>query len=126
MPRILVVDDDPAILDLVAQYLAARGHDVLRARDGGEARELLDREREGGAAAVEVLITDLQMPVLDGLGLLAHVRGRANRPAVVMVSGSWSPGQRDHARKLGAARVYSKPADLQQLARDVVELAGGG
>ncbi len=117
MARVLVVDDDPAVRDLVAEYLTARGHEVLRAVNGVEAREVLERERVG------VVVTDLQMPVLDGLGVLAYVRDHADRLPVIIVSGSWTPGQRQVALGLGAVRVYSKPVDLERLARDVEELA---
>lgn len=123
MARVLVVDDDPAILALVAEYLAARGHQVLRATNGAKAREVLDRARESGAAAVELVVSDLQMPVLDGLALLAHVRSSANPIPVILVSGSWTPAQRDRARELGAARLLAKPVDLAQLAREVEEVA---
>ncbi len=72
---------------------------------------------------MELLVTDLQMPRLDGLALLAHVRDRGNPIPVILVSGSWSEDQRDRANELGAARLLSKPVDLAQLARDVEELA---
>ncbi len=117
MSLILVVDDDPAVRELVAEYLAARGHEVLRATNGAEACEVLERE------PVELVVTDLQMPVLDGLALLAHVRASANSVHVIVVSGSWTPDQRQRARELGAARVLPKPVDLAQIARDVEELA---
>ena len=117
MARVLVVDDDPAILGLVADFLAAQGHQVLRAPNGAEAREILDRE------FVQVLVTDLQMPVLDGLALLAHVRSSAHAIPVILVSGSWTDDQRQQARELGAARLLAKPVDLAQLARNVEELA---
>lgn len=117
MARVLVVVDDLSVLELVVGVLVAVGHKVQAARDGVEAREVLDRER------VEVLITDLQMPRMDGLALLAHVRSAARGIAVIVASGSWTSGQRQQALDLGAARVYSKPVDLAQLVRDVDELA---
>lgn len=120
MARVLVVDDDPAVLGLVADFLAARGHQVLRATNGAEAREVIDRARKSDV--VEVLVTDLQMPVLDGLALLAHVRATGNPIPTIVVSGSWTDEQRDRARELGAARLLPKPVDLAQLARDVQEL----
>ena len=117
MARVLVVDDDPAVLGLVAEYLAARGHEVLRATNGDDARKVLGRER------VALVVSDLQMPVLDGLALLAYVRSAANSIPVILVSGSWTPAQRERARELGAARLLAKPVDLAQLARDVEEMA---
>ncbi len=113
----LVVDDDLAILELVVGALVALGHQAEAAKDGVEACVVLERER------VEVLITDVQMPRMDGLALLAHVRSRAHPIPVIVVSGSWTSDQRQQARDLGAARVYSKPVDLAQIARDVDDLA---
>lgn len=116
MARVLVADDDPAVLDLVAGFLTASGHQVVRAKDGGEAREALDR---GG---VEILVTDMEMPILNGIELLTYIRSSARPIPVIMESGTWMPGQRQQARDLGVARVHSKPVDLVQLARDVEEL----
>ncbi len=120
MAKVLVVDDDMAVLELVVGALVAFGHQVQAATDGVAARELLDRER------VDVLVTDLQMPRMDGLALLAHVGSAARRIPVIVVSGSWTQEQRLQALGLGAARVYAKPADLAQIARDVEELAHRG
>lgn len=117
MARVLVADDDPLVLELVAEFLTASGHQVVRARDGGEAREVFDR------GEVDILVTDLEMPVMSGLDLLAHVRSSSYPIPVVMESGTWMHGQRQQARDLGAARVHSKPVDLVRLARDLEELS---
>ncbi len=120
MAKVLVVDDDLSVLELVVGALVAFGHQVEAATDGVAAREALDRGR------FDVLVTDLQMPRMDGLALLAHVRLAAPCIPVIVVSGSWTPDQRLRALGLGAARVYAKPADLAMLARDVEELAQRG
>lgn len=117
MARVLVVDDDLTVLGLVAGFLEASGHEVLRAADGAEAREALHR------GDVEVVVTDLHMPRLDGFGLVEHVRGLPQLVPVVMISGTWTAEERTTASSLGVARLHSKPVDLAQLARDVDELA---
>ncbi len=117
MARVLVVDDDPAVLEVLVGGLVALGHQVQAAMDGEHAREIL----AGGD--IKVLVTDLQMPRMDGLALLAYVRDRESPIPVILVSGSWTDDQRRRARELGAARVYAKPVDLAQLARDVEEVA---
>lgn len=116
MACVLVVDDDPALLELVAGLLAAMGHHVLGARDGAEALDVL------GCGSVEVLVTDLQMPVLDGLALLAQIRQRAIGLPAIVVSGSWTAAQREEALRLGAARVMSKPVDPQELAAQIADV----
>jgi type IV pilus assembly protein PilB len=67
-PRILVVDDDPALCDVLRDILVAENYVVHLARDGEEAVGLLNRDRP------DLVITDMQMPGLDGLGLLRRIR----------------------------------------------------
>ncbi|GEM_PF-1497371 len=83
---------------------------------GVAAREILDHE------SVEVVITDLHMPRLDGFGLVDHVRALPHPAPVVMISGTWTAEERARASELGIARLHSKPVDLAQLVRDVEEL----
>src|SRR6476659_8954330 len=67
--RILVVDDEPAIRALVARIAQRAGFDVDVARDGAEAIAKLD-----DAARFDVVILDLMMPIVDGYGVIDHVR----------------------------------------------------
>ena len=66
--RILVVEDNPANLELVHYLLEKAGHTVLTAEDGGQGLEIARRERP------DLVLSDLQMPVLDGYELLARLR----------------------------------------------------
>jgi two-component system response regulator VicR len=77
-PRILVVDDDPNLLVLLAEQLRADGFDVRTARDGEEA---LRRLRSGWP---HLLIVDLMMPRLDGLNLAREVKREADLPIIVL------------------------------------------
>lgn len=117
MARVLVVDDDAAVRELVAGFLQTCGHQVLRTADGVEARDVLNREH------VQVVVTDLHMPRLDGFGLLEHVRALPCPVPVVMISGTWTTEERAQASALGIARLHAKPVDLAQLARDMEDLA---
>lgn len=69
MARILVVDDDPVVLRMLAYVLADDGHETRRASDGMAALRLLERE------PFDLVVSDVRMPELDGLGLLARMRG---------------------------------------------------
>lgn len=120
MARVLVADDTEFLLTLVSSFLASVGHDVVRARDGGEARAILDK------GDVDILVTDLEMPVLNGMELLVHARSLPRPIPVFIVSGSLTPGDRQRARALGAAGVYAKPLDLHDLARDLPSPATAG
>jgi CheY-like chemotaxis protein len=82
MGKVLVVDDDPAIRDLLEDLLTDEGYDVVTARDGLEALEVL--EREGNF----LVLLDLMMPRLDGRGVIhaleKHPAMRASNRVVVM------------------------------------------
>jgi FixJ family two-component response regulator len=85
-PVVLVVDDDGdirAALELLLQY---EGYTVWTARDGEEALARIDKEALAGQRPAAVL-TDVKMPRLDGLGLLAKLMERASAPPVLMISG---------------------------------------
>src|SRR6201995_4955456 len=65
MPRVLIADDEASMRALAARAIAMDGHDTITAQDGAEALEILTRE--GGA--FDLLLTDIQMPIMDGIAL---------------------------------------------------------
>src|SRR4051795_12579182 len=77
-PRILLVDDDPNLLVLLADQLRADGYEIATARDGEEA---LRRLRTGWP---DLLIIDMMMPRMDGLSLAREIKGRADLPIIVL------------------------------------------
>ncbi len=117
MARVLVADDDPKVLDVVSTFLKAAGHEVLVAPDGAQDCAVLDR---GG---IDVLITDLNMPVLDGFGVKAPLATLPRPVPAIIVSGTWTADEKKKATTMGFERMYEKPADLRQLALDVATLA---
>lgn len=123
MAKLLVADDDTAILHLFTRHLKARGHDVLCAADGIQAMAILEKED------IAVLIADVRMPGMDGLALAARVRALSRRVGVLLISGAWTPDARDRAAALGCSHLRQKPVDLEQVAGDVEDLlarpAGG-
>jgi len=106
---VLVVDDDRATRDMVAEMLGEAGFDVLTAGSAAEAVEL-SQEREFGAT-----LTDLQMPEMDGLGLLGVLRElRPNTPVVLMTAfGSIATAVR--AMRAGALDYVTKPFTAEVL-----------
>jgi DNA-binding response OmpR family regulator len=77
-PRILIVDDDPSLLVLLADQLRSDGFDIQTARDGDEA---LRRLRSGWP---DLLIIDMMMPRMDGLTLAREIKGQADLPIIVL------------------------------------------
>jgi DNA-binding NtrC family response regulator len=105
--RILVVDDLPEVRRRIAQALAPLESEVVEAADGEEALELLSRAPAG------VVITDVRMPRLDGLGLLRALRDSGT--PVIMHSGYADVQAAVRALRLGAVDFLSPPFDYEQL-----------
>ncbi|MBX9591886.1 MAG: response regulator [Hyphomonadaceae bacterium] len=120
MARILLADDDAATRDLVQRALSTDGHTVISTQDGTEALEKL-REVPGG---FDLLITDVQMPGLDGIALAESGMAANTQLRVVLMSGF--AGELDRAEHLQAklSRVLTKPFTLEQI-RSAVKAALG-
>jgi CheY-like chemotaxis protein len=118
--RILVVDDDPSILALVAEILLDEGYDVATAGNGAEA---LERVAEVVPA---VIVTDLMMPVMDGPALVRACRAEpstAGLPIVIMSAALTA--LRDGMKSLGVQDAISKPFDTDSLVAIVACLVAG-
>ncbi|NEZ04466.1 sigma-54-dependent Fis family transcriptional regulator [Wenzhouxiangella sp. XN201] len=108
--RILIVDDEPDIREMIGEILADEGHEVAFAADAGEARERL---RE---SAPELILLDVWMPDTDGISLLREWRDAdvLNCP-VVMISGHGSVETAVEATRLGAFDFIEKPVSMARL-----------
>lgn len=121
--RLLVVDDDDASRSLLTNVLENWGYWVVEARSGGEALAMLQK-REFSA-----MLTDLQMPVLDGFVLVRQVRAREERLGrprlpVMAVSAHATLAARRECARLGFDRVLAKPFDWGAVADAVKALCG--
>jgi PAS domain S-box-containing protein len=101
--RVLIVDDEPAIRGLLAEVLRGAGFDVLTAQDG---REALERAAQ---ASVDLMITDLIMPEVEGIELIAMIRRQVPALKVIAMSGLFSADMLRAARLLGAQATLTKP-----------------
>jgi two-component system cell cycle response regulator CpdR len=111
MARILVADDDESIRSLVARALRQDGHEVATACDGAEALDLLGRS--GGA--FELLLTDIRMPVMDGIALA--LTAARDHPTVTILLMTGYADQRERASGLDALihDVLAKPFSLAMM-----------
>jgi CheY-like chemotaxis protein len=117
--RVLIVEDDEAIAELVQQALLDEGsYEVRRAGDGVEALEVLDGWRP------DVIVLDLMMPRMDGWRFREEQRRRAIAPDVPILVASASR-RVDNLDADFARAVIRKPFDLDELVTRVGELAGG-
>ncbi|MCP4804677.1 MAG: sigma-54-dependent Fis family transcriptional regulator [Proteobacteria bacterium] len=107
--RILIVDDEPSIRKVVSAHLAREGYDVVAAQDGGEAIEALSEQ------LFHAVVTDLQMPGIGGLELLAWCRENQPGLPVVIITAYGTVGSAVEAIKLGAHDYVTKPFDRDEL-----------
>jgi DNA-binding NtrC family response regulator len=112
MALVLIVDDESAVLFLLREVLEERGHEVLSAPSGVEARALAD---QGKLEDVELVLTDFAMPELDGLGLLAHLKRQNPELPVVLLTARGSERLATRAIKEGAFDYLPKPFELDEL-----------
>jgi DNA-binding NtrC family response regulator len=108
-PRVLVVDDDPGIRYTLREILESSGLAVDEAADGEAA--LL----RFAAAPADLVITDLRMPNLDGMGLLARLQAGSPVPRVVVITAHGSERQAVAAMKAGAFDYFRKPFEMDEL-----------
>src|SRR5580692_4001387 len=111
MPRVLIADDEASMRTLVARAIAMDGHDTVTAEDGAEALEILSRE-DGN---FDLLLTDIQMPVMDGIALaLAAAR---DFPSLRIVLMTGFADQRERASNLDAIAhdVITKPFSVADI-----------
>ncbi len=107
--KVLVVDDDLNILDLLAVILEENGFHVDQARNGREALELVAQCRP------DVLVLDLMMPVLDGWGVARALRADPATSSLPILVVSAARNVEAEARQLGASGWITKPFDLEEL-----------
>lgn len=112
MMRILIVDDDDALRGAIARFLGRAGYEVEEADNGHAALRTIERK------SVDLVVTDINMPEMDGIEIVMALRGRTPpTPVVAMSGGGLLPKQLllGSAEALGAVESIFKPFDLQQL-----------
>lgn len=121
MARILLADDDVATLDFVRRALTSDGHDVVATQNGSEALEWLTRE----PGSFALLISDVQMPGMDGLTLAAKALESDARLRIILMSGFAGGFAAADALKGRIHAMLTKPLTLEQMRRHVRGALGG-
>jgi DNA-binding NtrC family response regulator len=111
MATILIVEDDDAMREAMAEAVRDLGHDPHEAMSGREALELLDRE------SANAVLLDLRMPGMDGLEVLRHIRARPRPPPVTVLTAHATATNTIEAMRLGAFDHLTKPIGRADLAR---------
>lgn len=111
--KILVVDDEPGVLATVQAVLQREGYDVDAASDGAGAIQAIAHTQ------YDLVLTDLKMPDVDGLAVLAEVRKRSPQTVTVIMTGFGSVGSALEAVQLGAYEYLLKPTEVSELKQAV-------
>ena len=124
MSKILIADDEDSMRPLVARAIALDGHEIVTAQDGAEALEILTRA-DGG---FDLLLTDIQMPVMDGIALALSVARDFPDLTILLMTGF--ADQRERASNLNALvhDVVTKPfsvADIRTAVADALAAKKG-
>ncbi|SHN78557.1 response regulator [Bradyrhizobium erythrophlei] len=119
MSRVLIVDDEEAMRLLVARAIAMDGHEILTAADGAEALDILS----GPNGSFDLLLTDIQMPIMDGIALALTAARDFPQLTILLMTGF--ADQRERASGLNAIAhdVISKPfsvADIRTAVADAL------
>ena len=123
MARILIAEDEDSLRHLVARALSLDGHRVMTANDGAEALDLLAREHGG----FELLLTDIRMPVMDGIALALAAARDHPQVAILLMTGYADQRERAHGLEALIHDVIAKPFSLITIRSAINDaLAGGG
>ena len=120
---LLIVEDDPDILELLETTLKFRGYRVITARNGREGLEVVKKQHPA------IVIADIMMPTLDGFGLVHRLRiNRETRdiPVVFITAAYVAPEDKEFALNIGATRFIEKPIDLEDFLTTIAELLKRG
>ena len=117
MPRVLIADDEASMRALVARAIAMDGHETVTAQDGAEALEILTRE----SGAFDLLLTDIQMPIMDGIALA--LSAARDFPGLTILLMTGFADQRERASNLNAIAhdVITKPFSVAEIRTAVAD-----
>jgi len=119
MAKILIADDDAHIVRVLSMWLGRHGHQVVTAKNGEDALAILDRE------SVDLIISDMNMPVVDGVGVVKAVRAKVGAAIPILVLTARCDQERLSERLDSyGVRVYPKPFLPSQLVVVINRLLG--
>ena len=124
MSRVLIADDEDSMRLLVARAIAMDGHEIVTAQDGAEALDILTRED----GAFDLLLTDIQMPVMDGIALALSAARDFPHLTILLMTGFADQRERASNLKAIAHDVITKPfsvADIRTAVADALSAKKG-
>ena len=109
MAKILVIDDEQGIRDLLDTLLRRKGYDVVVAESGQKGLDLFRQEHP------DIIVLDLKMPGMDGLTVLRQIRGLDPRIPVIILTGAGTPETEQQVRAMGVTEYVEKEFSLHLL-----------
>ena len=109
MAKILVIDDEEGIRNLLDTLLRRKGYDVVLAESGSKGLELFRRERP------DVIVLDLIMPEMTGLAVLRQIRSLDSKKPVIVLTGAGTAEAEQQVRALGGTEYVEKEFSLHRL-----------
>src|SRR5262245_43625990 len=109
MAKILVIDDEPSIRELLDTILRRQRYDVVLADRGQKGLEMFRQERP------DVVVLELKMPGMNGLTVLQHVRSLAPKQPVIVLTGAGTPESEHQCQALGVTEYITKEFSLHHL-----------
>jgi len=109
MPKILVVEDDNDLNNLIQTVLEGKGHDVFTATNGKEALDILD------VTYIDLIISDIMMPRMDGIALLTDLREANMEMPILLITAKGSYDDKNKGFSSGADDYMVKPIDIKEL-----------
>jgi two-component system cell cycle response regulator CpdR len=125
MPRVLIADDEDSMRLLVGRAIAMDGHDIVTAEDGAEALEILNSEQ----GAFDLLLTDIQMPIMDGIALALAVARDFPDLTILLMTGFADQRERAHGLNAIVHDIVTKPfsvADIRTAVADALAVRKKG
>lgn len=121
MARILLAEDDDGVRAFVSRALQHMGHEVVEAEDGGLASEVMEEEQ----GRFDLLLSDIKMPVMDGIALALNVAASFPDITIVLMTGFADQRERAHGLDQLIYDVIPKPFTLQQVLEKVDDALNG-
>jgi CheY-like chemotaxis protein len=123
-PRVIVAEDEPDVRQMVVVALRGMGYDIIEARTGAELLDhlgdaLLDGDPQ---ARPDAIVSDIRMPGLTGMEILAGLRHAEWPTAIVLMTAYADRATRDEAKRLGVDAFFEKPFDIDDLVTALVNV----
>lgn len=119
MAQVLLAEDEDTVREFVSRVLVMHGHSVLEARDGAEAVEQMNQHH------FDLLLTDIVMPIMDGISLALKVRATRPNVPIILMTGYANESQRAHNLSVLIEELLTKPFNKDELVAAVNKALNG-